>query len=702
MMASKDPTKRVASRGGGVPNISRSKLDDMKLHTKLLLIVCLALAPGFILLFLLVKEKQIAIAFNKKEIQGIIAARPLANLMVNVAKGEWRDSSAGLENKKAFETVLAEGRKVSSQVPPEVNFDKHLQRIEQQAARPETLYTSETTKLISKAIRDAADQTNLILDPDLDSYYLMSVSLLDFPEAFELFSNVASRTDNESDGRGLPTAAAFLSNFQGKLHRSIEVSQANTKTDLTRLKKSAEEANMALGTVIDVWNTSGTRDPEKVLSALNALDILWGETLTSLDTIVKKRVASLEQRQSAALISVVLISLISIALAYGISHRISQRTAGLAQLTHQVTDEGTFKESLYKDIERLESQDEIGELAASFGLMRTRLQNFISELRVTGEKLADANATLELRVEERTLQLKERNHELTSLLDKLKKTQDQLVIQEKMASLGALTAGIAHEIKNPLNFVNNFSELSVDLVTELNEYLDLERHPKPEDVRADIQDVMMSLETNLKKITEHGKRADSIVRGMLQHSRGKSGELSKVDINALLEEYVNLAYHGLRAKDPSFNITLKKHYDPSVGEILAVPQDISRVFLNIVNNACYAAYEKRRSLPAEDLFAPTVSASTKDLGDGRIEIRIRDNGTGMSSDVTSKIFEPFYTTKPTGEGTGLGLSLSFDIIVQQHRGELRVESRESEFAEFIIVLPKVQTTDSGFREGSAA
>lgn len=270
-------------------------------------------------------------------------------------------------------------------------------------------------------------------------------------------------------------------------------------------------------------------------------------------------------------------------------------------------------------------------------------------------------------------------------LNNLKEAQTQLIQSEKLASLGQLTAGIAHEIKNPLNFVNNFAALSVDLVKELKEELEKEREKIGDKTAEYISEILTDLENNATKINEHGKRADSIVRGMLLHSRGKSGEMQKANINTLLDEYVNLAYHGFRAQESSFNIKLTKCYDESIGMINVVPQDLSRVFLNLLNNACYSTHEKKKAL--KEKYDPELIAFTKDHAD-KIEIRIRDNGKGISQETIEKVFNPFFTTKPAGKGTGLGLSISFDIIVQQHKGEIKVESQEGEYAEFIIMIPK--------------
>jgi signal transduction histidine kinase/HAMP domain-containing protein len=268
--------------------------------------------------------------------------------------------------------------------------------------------------------------------------------------------------------------------------------------------------------------------------------------------------------------------------------------------------------------------------------------------------------------------------------NELKAAQTQLVQSEKMASLGQLTAGIAHEIKNPLNFVNNFSDLSVELVGEVMEELDKASDkigPKDTDY---IRGILEDIGSNVKKINEHGKRADSIIRGMLLHSRGKAGEMQPTDLNALLAEYVALGYHGLRATDNSFNIKIETDYDQSLGQIRVVPQDLSRVFLNLINNACYSTAQKKHSMA--DAYFPVLKVSTKRLDD-KIIIQIRDNGTGIPQSILDRIFNPFFTTKPAGSGTGLGLSISYDIIVQGHQGELKATSVEGEFAEFTIILP---------------
>lgn len=278
-----------------------------------------------------------------------------------------------------------------------------------------------------------------------------------------------------------------------------------------------------------------------------------------------------------------------------------------------------------------------------------------------------------------------RTRELARSLEDLQAAQDRLVQSQKLASLGQLTAGIAHEIKNPLNFVNNFSSLSTELLDELREaLLNLLIDKK---AQADIDDLIETLRANLGKIEQHGKRADSIVKNMLLHSREGSGEHRPVDINAVVEESLNLAYHGARAEKQSFNITLERLFDPAAGEVDLFPQEITRVLLNLISNGFYAATKRKAEVGDSGSYEPILAASTRSLGD-RVEIRIRDNGTGIPAHVKDKMFNPFFTTKPPGEGTGLGLSLSHDIIVKQHAGLIEVDTKPGEFTEFRIILPR--------------
>ena len=271
------------------------------------------------------------------------------------------------------------------------------------------------------------------------------------------------------------------------------------------------------------------------------------------------------------------------------------------------------------------------------------------------------------------------NKVLEKTLTDLKSTQSQLIYSEKMASLGELTAGIAHEIQNPLNFVNNFSEVSNELLDEMNTELNKGDIEEAKALAADVKQ-------NLEKINHHGQRAADIVKGMLQHSRSSTGQKEPTDINALCDEYLRLAYHGLRAKDKSFNAKFETDFDPSLPKINVVPQDIGRVILNLINNAFYTVSEKAKSLmPNAESYEPTVVVSTKNLGD-KVEVKVKDNGNGISEKIKDKIFQPFFTTKPTGQGTGLGLSLSYDIV-KAHGGEIKVESANGAGTEFTVVLP---------------
>jgi two-component system, NtrC family, sensor kinase len=281
-------------------------------------------------------------------------------------------------------------------------------------------------------------------------------------------------------------------------------------------------------------------------------------------------------------------------------------------------------------------------------------------------------------------QVQQRTRELSKSLDDLRTAQDRLIQTEKLASLGQLTAGIAHEIKNPLNFVNNFSALSAELTDELNDLLKSAEFSGK--MRDEVGELTAMLKDNLEKVVQHGKRADSIVKNMLLHSREGSGEHRPADINALLDESLNLAYHGARAEKREFNVTLQRDFDELAGTIEVFPQEITRVLLNLISNGFYAV-TKRKTENRSSGFDPVLRATTRNLGD-TVEIRIRDNGIGIPAEVKEKMFNPFFTTKPAGEGTGLGLSMSHDIIVKQHGGTIDVETEPGQFTEFTIVLPR--------------
>ena len=279
-------------------------------------------------------------------------------------------------------------------------------------------------------------------------------------------------------------------------------------------------------------------------------------------------------------------------------------------------------------------------------------------------------------LEQKRKAIEETNVALHKSLEELKAAQQQLIQSEKMASLGELTAGIAHEIQNPLNFVNNFSEVNTELIEELKEEL----------ATGNLQEAILiadDIKENEHKINHHGKRADAIVKGMLQHSRSSSAIKELTDLNALADEYLRLSYHGLRAKDKSFNATINTDFDDTINEINIIPQDIGRVILNLLTNAFYAVNEKKQQQP--EGYGPTVSVSTKRVGD-KVEVKVADNGNGISQKILDKIYQPFFTTKPTGQGTGLGLSLSYDII-KAHGGDIKVETNQGEGTTFTIQFP---------------
>jgi two-component system, NtrC family, sensor kinase len=304
--------------------------------------------------------------------------------------------------------------------------------------------------------------------------------------------------------------------------------------------------------------------------------------------------------------------------------------------------------------------------------------------------LAIENARLFQELAARGEEARRAHADAEAALADLRRAQDRLIQAEKMASLGQLTAGIAHEIKNPLNFVNNFAGLSVELLHELKEAAAPALAALDGDNLAEVDEIVGMLTGNLEKIAEHGRRADGIVKSMLEHSRGESGKRRPIDLNALVDEALNLAYHGVRAQDQSFNITLERDFPAAIAPLELVPQDVTRVLLNLIGNGFYAA-TKRLKDGAEPNFRPALKVTTRDLGEA-VEIPVRDNGAGIMPEIRDKLFQPFFTTKPTGEGTGLGLSISYDIVTQQHGGTIAVDSRVGEFTEFAIHLPRGRGT----------
>ena len=359
------------------------------------------------------------------------------------------------------------------------------------------------------------------------------------------------------------------------------------------------------------------------------------------------------QIKSTALLVSSVIFLVGILIGFLLARHISKPVMALRTAAEKVG-----MGDLSQKINRI-NQDEIGDLSIAFNKM-------VDDLGRAREELSDKNT-----------QLTGANLSLSNTMQELKVTHAQLIQSEKMASLGELTAGIAHEIQNPLNFVNNFSELNAELIEELIEEME---KGNLDDVKSIADDIRL----NEQKITHHGKRADSIVKGMLQHSRNSTGLKEPTDINALADEFLRLAYHGLRAKDKTFNATMNTMFDEAAGKINVVSQDIGRVILNLITNAFHAVKEKKTMHP--EGYTPTVTVRTE-RKEKDLLIVVSDNGNGVPERIIDKIFQPFFTTKPTGQGTGLGLSMSYDIITKGHNGDLRIQTKEGEGSEFIISLP---------------
>jgi len=381
-----------------------------------------------------------------------------------------------------------------------------------------------------------------------------------------------------------------------------------------------------------------------------------------------RRDASMRQAQTAVNVSVaggIITLVVALSLTALIVHSIN---APLRRLEHSMAaiTRGELDATIPPP-----GRDEIGAMASTLGMLRDSL---IERDRLERER---RRAEAEIRAARDTAQ---------AALRELKAAQANLIQAEKMASLGQLTAGIAHEIKNPLNFVNNFAALSTELLDELKQTTGPALVALDSDGRAEAEEVIAMLTGNLQKIIEHGKRADNIVKSMLEHSRGVTGERREVDLNALVDEALNLAYHGARAQDQSFNITLEREFDGELREMQLAPQEMTRVFLNLFGNGFYAA-TKRAQENGDASFRPTLTVATRDFGEA-VEVRVRDNGTGIPPEIRDKLFQPFFTTKPTGEGTGLGLSISYDIVTQQHGGTITIDSEPGVFTEFTIRLPR--------------
>lgn len=458
---------------------------------------------------------------------------------------------------------------------------------------------------------------------------------------------------------GSPAEAVEASRIQNFL----EVYDGIPERYLEQLNTLVEEIDPdALDTTVEVAQAQ-----QKLLTFTNSdLAISFDGISDNLSGIIQDANEQLDEARQEALaaqrlrnwiiiLSMALSSISAALLTWVIGRSIATPLRSMEQTALQVASSDDF------DLQaEVMGHDEVGTVAASFNLLLKRVNSLLSEQRLRSQELSEAN-------------------------QKLIATQDQMIAQERLVSLGSLTAGIAHEIKNPLNFVNNFSELSVELIGELDEEIESQKVQLEPDALADIAEIVETLKSNLRKIERHGKRADKIVANMLAHSRDGETEWSKVDINGLVAEAVSLAYHGMRAKQSAFNLEIDSDYDSAVEPIQACAQDLNRVFLNIASNACYAIYQKQMREGKE--FGPLLKVRTRDRGD-RVEITIRDNGIGMPPEVRNKIFDQFFTAKPTGEGTGLGLSLSYGIVVEQHGGLLQVESEEGIYTDFVVTLPK--------------
>ncbi|GMP11163.1 sensor histidine kinase [Bradyrhizobium sp. TM239] len=451
---------------------------------------------------------------------------------------------------------------------------------------------------------------------------------------------------------------AYVVGPEGRLIAHPDISLVLRNTDMSGLAQ-VRAAQSAGGTMPDALEEARNIQGQKVLTASAPIEPLHWTMFVELP--VEEAYASLYA--SLQRLAIVLLAASIFAVLAGIF--LARRMVGPIQALRSGAERiggGDFSQRI-----SIRTGDELEGLADQFNDMGARLQ--------------ESYADLENKVEQRTAELRQS-------LNDLHAAQDRLVQTEKLASLGQLTAGIAHEIKNPLNFVNNFSAVSTELIDELKEAL--QSAALDGKTREEVDELTGMLRSNLEKVVQHGKRADSIVRNMLMHSREGSGEHRAVDINAVVEESLNLAYHGARAERPSFNVTLQRTFDPAAGMVDIYPQEITRVLLNLISNGLYATAKRKES--AGETFEPTLSAATRDLG-GRVEIRIRDNGTGIPPEVKEKMFNPFFTTKPVGEGTGLGLSMSHDIVVKQHGGTIDVNTTPGVFTEFIITLPRTMAAD---------
>ena len=476
----------------------------------------------------------------------------------------------------------------------------------------------------------------------------------------------------------------FAITLSARSQQSAEAAKTQLDTALKSIAAVDPAAVAAVGREVDTL-TSLTRQAGEAYSSDDGVtgSKLMAEAQThvlsvdrELDQVVERleqralarRDAAMREAEAAVTGSVaagVIVLLVALGLTALVVRSINRPLRRLEQAMAAIT-----RGDLGIDIPRA-GHDEIGAMTQTLTMLRDSL---IDRERLEREREL---AAVEIRAARDAAE---------KALRELKAAQANLIQSEKMASLGQLTAGIAHEIKNPLNFVNNFASLSVELLDELKVAADEAIATLGGKKRADIDETIGMLTGNLNKIAEHGTRADNIVKSMLEHSRGASGERRAVDLNALVEEALNLAYHGARAQNQSFNVTLERDFAPGIAPVELVPQDVTRVFLNLFGNGFYAANERAKA-NGDAAFKPTLAVATSDDGSA-VEIKVRDNGIGIPAGIKDKLFQPFFTTKPTGEGTGLGLSISYDIVTQQHGGTIEIESEEGVYTEFVVRLPR--------------